>query len=163
MMTSLLHHQLMHRQQFFIETVPLLVEQLNGPQTGNIHYIINCCVNLYPVAYKQYYLRALSHVMQAVPKQVLLGELPSVRKLQPTYCNLIVSCTQLLPLLITSLECPDEGLQVSTLDGVYALIFDAPDVMASYVPTLIPKLLHLAQQAPTMVTIIVWCDFDGKY
>ena len=78
MMTSLLHHQLMYRQQFFIETVPLLVEQLNDPQNGNIHYITGVC-NLCPVAYKQYYLRALSHVMQAVPKQVLLGELPSVR------------------------------------------------------------------------------------
>lgn len=142
----------MHKQQFFIETVPLLVEQLNAPQTGNILHCINSCLcNLYPVAYKQYYLRALSHVMQAVPKQVLLGELPSVRRLQPTYCNLMFSCTQLLPLLITLLQCPDEGLQLSTLDGVYALIFDAPDVMASYVPTLIPKLLHLAQQAPTMV------------
>jgi len=62
--------------------------------------------------------------------------------------------TQLLPLLITSLECPDEGLQLSTLDGIYALIFDAPDIIASYIPTLVPKLLQLAQQAPTMVTLM---------
>ena len=58
---------------------------------------------------------------------------------------------QLLPLLITSLDCPDEALQLSTMDGIYALIFDAPDVMATYIPTVIPKLLHLAQQAVTMV------------
>jgi len=64
---------------------------------------------------------------------------------------LTFSYTQLLPLLITSLECPDDGLQLSTLDGIYALIFDAPDVMSSYIPTLVPKLLHLAQQAVTMV------------
>ena len=40
---------------------------------------------------------------------------------------------------------------MSSLDGIYALIFDAPDVMATYVPSVIPKLLHLAQQAVTMV------------
>ena len=51
---------------------------------------------------------------------------------------------------------------MSTLDGVYALIFDAPDVMASYVPTVIPKLLHLAQQAPTMVTVKHYCIVMGN-
>lgn len=52
---------------------------------------------------------------------------------------------------MTSLDYPDEALQMSSLDGIYALIFDAPDVMATYVPSVIPKLLHLAQQAVTMV------------
>lgn len=54
---------------------------------------------------------------------------------------------------MTSLECDDDGLLLSTLDGIYALIFDAPDVMACHVPSLIPKLLHLAQQAVAMVTM----------
>ena len=79
MMTSSLHHQLMYRQQFFTETVPLLVEQLNIAYNGNCYSFIVMYCHLCPVAHKQYYLRALSHVMQAVPKQVLLGELPSVR------------------------------------------------------------------------------------
>ena len=30
---------------------------------------------------RQYFLRALAHIMHSVPKQVLLGELPSVRTL----------------------------------------------------------------------------------
>ena len=64
---------------------------------------------------------------------------------------------------MTSLEYPDEALQMSSLDGIYALIFDAPDVMATYVPSVIPKLLHLAQQAVTMVIMKQWILFHNNF
>lgn len=80
----------MHKQQFFVETVPLLVEQLNTAHSGNHSSLaVYSLCHLCPVAHKQYYLRALSHVMQAVPKQVLLGELPAVRN-QPSNPTIVI-------------------------------------------------------------------------
>lgn len=60
---------------------------------------------------KAVYLVALSHLLRSVPKQVLLSELPS-----------------LLPLLFESLESTERKLKLSTLNTLYSLTFDAPDL-----------------------------------
>lgn len=105
---------------------------------------------------RQHFLRALSHIMQSVPKQVLMTELPSVRYIH-TYnamLNLVILCVccQLLPLLLESLGSEDTALRQSTLEGLHPLIQDAPGVVSDHMPSLIPRLLLLATVPDSMVS-----------
>ncbi|KJE97844.1 hypothetical protein CAOG_07928 [Capsaspora owczarzaki ATCC 30864] len=83
--------------------------------------------------HKQFYLTALSHMLQNVPKQVLLTELPS-----------------LLPLLFQSLSHANVGLRLSTINSVYLLLFDAPALLASHTPTLIKHMMALSTSPDSM-------------
>ena len=58
---------------------------------------------------------------------------------------------QLLPILMESLDRGEAELKVSTLEGLMAVTEDAPTIITSHVPTLIPKLLELAKCPDTMV------------
>ncbi len=59
--------------------------------------------------------------------------------------------TQLLPLLLKSLSSSEVGLKVSTLQGLLSLIQDTPLSVAEHTPTLVPRLLALAQDKASMV------------
>ena len=58
---------------------------------------------------------------------------------------------QLFPILVQSLDSSEVELKVSTLEGLTVVTQDAPSVITSHVPTLIPKLLELAKCPDTMV------------
>ncbi|XP_018418498.1 PREDICTED: MMS19 nucleotide excision repair protein homolog [Nanorana parkeri] len=102
--------RIMFRQRFFTENVPKLVEGFNSANEGN----------------KPNYLKALSHVLNCLPKQVLLTELPS-----------------LFSLLLEALSCSDRVVQLSTLTCLEPLLLDAADILKIHIDTLIKKLLHL--------------------
>lgn len=71
--------------------------------------------------------------------------------LPPTPLSPLPLPLQLLPILIQSLDSSEVELKVSTLEGLTAVTQDAPSVITSHVPTLIPKLLELAKCPDTMV------------
>ncbi|KAM5141580.1 MMS19 nucleotide excision repair protein homolog [Mantella aurantiaca] len=102
--------RIMFRQRFFTENVPKLVEGFNSANEDN----------------KPNYLKALSHVLNCLPKQVLLTELPS-----------------LLSLLLEALSCSDRIVQLSTLTCLEPLLLDAADILNIHIETLIRKLLSL--------------------
>ncbi|XP_062506699.1 MMS19 nucleotide excision repair protein homolog [Corticium candelabrum] len=114
--TTVCNSRLMFRQKFFIETVPILVDGFNRAQGS-----------------KSPFVKALSYVLQSVPKQVLLAELQLV-----------------MPLLIQSLSLPELSLKTSTLSTLCSLVRDAPLIISQHLTSLMPSLLSLAQQPQQM-------------
>jgi DNA repair/transcription protein MET18/MMS19 len=111
--------RLMHKQQFCVEVVPELASRFNSAAPGE----------------RQYFLRALSHILQCVPRQVMLEQL------------------QLLhPLLLESLDTDDAGLSQSTLDGIHTILQNPTSavLMSDSVPSLVPRLLTLATRPDSM-------------
>eukprot|EP00050_Salpingoeca_kvevrii_P021905 m.117654 g.117654 ORF g.117654 m.117654 type:complete len:1015 (-) comp9521_c0_seq2:143-3187(-) len=102
--------QLMYKQRFFMENIKLLVDGFHNAST-------EC---------KAHYLGSVGHILRAIPKEVLLSELPP-----------------LLPLLLKSLELDNASLLVSTIDTLYTLVFDAPELMWPLLEDLVPTLLSL--------------------
>jgi hypothetical protein len=76
---------------------------------------------------KQNYLRGISHMLRCVPKQVLVSELPA-----------------LLPVLVESLASAEVAVVVSSLDTLYTLVFDTPELMAKASDSIVDKALALA-------------------
>ncbi|KAG8435432.1 hypothetical protein GDO86_013387 [Hymenochirus boettgeri] len=109
--------RIMFRQRFFTENVPKLVQGFNSV-IGD---------------HKPNYLKALSHVLNALPKQVLMPELPS-----------------LLSLLLEALSCTDQVVQLSTLTCLEPLLLEAPETLKVHIDSLITKLLCLTSST-TMV------------
>ncbi|MGH0139795.1 UNVERIFIED_CONTAM: hypothetical protein FKN15_070106 [Acipenser sinensis] len=112
--------RMMYRQRFFTETAPKLVLGFN-------------CA---PEERKSSYLKALSHILNSLPRQVQITELPS-----------------LLPLLLEALSCPDHGVQLSTLSCLHPLLLDTPQVMTSHLETLLSRLLGLTTSPAMKVRI----------
>ncbi|XP_072883106.1 MMS19 nucleotide excision repair protein homolog isoform X3 [Hemitrygon akajei] len=112
--------RLMYRQRFFTENVPKLVQGFHVAGKDN----------------KSNYLKALSHVLNSLPKQVLLTELPS-----------------LLTLLLEALSCPDQVVQLSTLGCLHPLLLEAPHIMSLHIETLVNKLLGLTTSPAMKVRI----------
>ncbi|XP_066457176.1 MMS19 nucleotide excision repair protein homolog [Eleutherodactylus coqui] len=112
--------RIMFRQRFFTENVPKLVQGFNAANEDN----------------KPNYLKALSHVLNCLPKQVLVTELPS-----------------LISLLLEALSCPDEVVQLSTLTCLEPLLLDAAAILSVHIDTLISKLLCLTS-SPSMAVRI---------
>ncbi|KAM9326174.1 MMS19 nucleotide excision repair protein homolog [Gastrophryne carolinensis] len=112
--------RIMFRQRFFTENVPKLVEGFHSANEDN----------------KPNYLKALSHVLNCLPKQVLLTELPS-----------------LLSLLLEALSCTDRIVQLSTLTCLEPLLLDAASILNMHIDTLIKKLLNLTS-SPSMAVRI---------
>ncbi|XP_041116935.1 MMS19 nucleotide excision repair protein homolog isoform X2 [Polyodon spathula] len=112
--------RMMYRQRFFTETAPKLVLGFN-------------CA---PEERKSSYLKALSHILNSLPRQVQITELPS-----------------LLPLLLEALSCPDLGVQLSTLSCLHPLLLDTPQVMTSHLKTLLSRLLALTTSPAMKVRI----------
>ncbi|XP_076981750.1 MMS19 nucleotide excision repair protein homolog isoform X2 [Tamandua tetradactyla] len=112
--------RIMFRQRFFTDNVPALVQ---GFHTA-------------PQDVKPNYLKGLSHVLNRLPKPVLLPELPT-----------------LLSLLLEALSCPDCVVQLSTLGCLQPLLLEAPQVMSLHVDTLVTKFLNLSS-SPSMAVRI---------
>ncbi|XP_048406732.2 MMS19 nucleotide excision repair protein homolog [Stegostoma tigrinum] len=112
--------RIMYRQRFFTENVPKLVQGFHSASEDN----------------KANYLKALSHVLNSLPKQVLMTELPS-----------------LLTLLLEALSCSDQVVQLSTLGCLHPLLLDATQTMSLHVETLVNKLLNLTSSPAMKVRI----------
>ncbi|XP_044152492.1 MMS19 nucleotide excision repair protein homolog [Bufo gargarizans] len=102
--------RIMFRQRFFTENVPKLVQGFHAANGDD----------------KPNFLKALSHVLNCLPKQVLVTELPS-----------------LISLLLEALSCPDDVVQLSTLTCLEPLLLDAADILSVHIDTLISRLLRL--------------------
>ncbi|NXV02968.1 MMS19 protein, partial [Cettia cetti] len=109
--------RIMFRQRFFTDNVPKLVQGFHGAGPD----------------VKANYLKGLSHVLNHLPKPVLVTELPT-----------------LLSLLLEALSCSDRVVQLSTLSCLHPLLLEAPQVMSLHVDTLVTKFLDLTS-SPTMV------------
>ncbi|XP_072482708.1 MMS19 nucleotide excision repair protein homolog isoform X3 [Notamacropus eugenii] len=103
--------RIMFRQRFFTDSVPALVQGFHAAHQN----------------VKPNYLKGLSHVLNSLPKSVLLPELPT-----------------LLSLLLEALSCTDCVVQLSTLSCLQPLLLDAPQVMSLHVDTLVTKFLNLS-------------------
>ncbi|XP_065779093.1 MMS19 nucleotide excision repair protein homolog isoform X2 [Muntiacus reevesi] len=112
--------RIMFRQRFFTDNVPALVQGFHAA----------------PQDVKPNYLKGLSHVLNRLPKPVLLPELPT-----------------LLSLLLEALSCPDSVVQLSTLSCLQPLLLEAPQVMSLHVDTLVTKFLNLSA-SPSMAVRI---------
>ncbi|KAJ7336488.1 mms19 nucleotide excision repair [Desmophyllum pertusum] len=105
------NYRMMYRQRLFMETAPKLIQGFHSAEPE----------------FKHHYLCALSHLLQWIPKQVLLSEVPN-----------------LMPLLVQSLSCDEQSLKLSTLQTMYSLVLDAPEIITRHVTSLVPMLLGLA-------------------
>ncbi|XP_070539635.1 MMS19 nucleotide excision repair protein homolog isoform X2 [Ptychodera flava] len=114
--------KLMYRQRFFMQTLPRIVQGFDKANTET----------------KPHYLSALSHLLQFIPKQVLLSELPP-----------------LMPMLLQSLHCDQSSLYISTSETFYSLILDAPAIISQEVDSLLPQLLRLCSYQQSMKVRIV--------
>ncbi|XP_029391125.1 MMS19 nucleotide excision repair protein homolog isoform X2 [Mus pahari] len=112
--------RIMFRQRFFTDNVPALVQGFHAA----------------PQDVKPNYLKGLSHVLNRLPKPVLLPELPT-----------------LLSLLLEALSCPDSVVQLSTLSCLQPLLLEAPQIMSLHVDTLVTKFLNLSSSYSMAVRI----------
>ncbi|XP_039086193.1 MMS19 nucleotide excision repair protein homolog isoform X3 [Hyaena hyaena] len=112
--------RIMFRQRFFTDNVPALVQGFHAASQD----------------VKPNYLKGLSHVLNRLPKPVLLPELPT-----------------LLSLLLEALSCSDSVVQLSTLSCLQPLLLEAPQVMSLHVDTLVTKFLNLSS-SPSMAVRI---------
>uniref|UniRef100_A0A669Q0F9 MMS19 nucleotide excision repair protein n=1 Tax=Phasianus colchicus TaxID=9054 RepID=A0A669Q0F9_PHACC len=113
--------RIMFRQRFFTDNVPKLVEGFHGAGAD----------------VKANYLKSLSHVLNHLPKPVLVTELPT-----------------LLSLLLEALSCSDRVVQLSTLSCLQPLLLEAPQIMSLHIDTLVTKFLSLAS-SPAMVCALL--------
>ena len=58
---------------------------------------------------------------------------------------------QLMPLLVQSLSCDEQSLKLSTLQTMYSLVLDAPEIISRQVTSLVPMLLGLTKFQISMV------------
>ncbi|KAJ8264496.1 hypothetical protein GJAV_G00149820 [Gymnothorax javanicus] len=102
--------RIMYRQRFFAENSAKLLQGFNSADKGK----------------KPGYLKALSHIVNHLPRQVQLTELPV-----------------LLPLLLEALSSPDKGVQLSTLSCLHPVLMDPPPALTPQVDGLVFHLLDL--------------------
>ncbi|XP_034632772.1 MMS19 nucleotide excision repair protein homolog [Trachemys scripta elegans] len=112
--------RIMFRQRFFTDNVPKLVQGFHAAGPG----------------VKANYLKGLSHVLNHLPRPVLVTELPT-----------------LLSLLLEALSCPDCVVQLSTLNCLQPLLLEAPHVMSLHVDTLVTKFLGLTSSPAMAIRI----------
>uniref|UniRef100_A0A8D3BNG0 MMS19 nucleotide excision repair protein n=1 Tax=Scophthalmus maximus TaxID=52904 RepID=A0A8D3BNG0_SCOMX len=111
--------RIMYRQRFFSENSAKLVQGFNAA----------------PQEKKSNYLKALSNIVNKLPKQVQITELPA-----------------LLSLLLEALSCPDQGVQLSTLSCLEPVLVDPPPALIQQLEALVSRLLALTS-SPTMVKL----------
>ena len=56
-----------------------------------------------------------------------------------------------MPLLVQSLSCDEQSLKLSTLQTMYSLVLDAPEIISRQVTSLVPMLLGLTKFQLSMV------------
>ncbi|XP_028975965.2 MMS19 nucleotide excision repair protein homolog [Esox lucius] len=112
--------RIMYRQRFFTENSSKLVQGFNTA----------------PQERKSCYLKALSHILTNLPRQVQITELPA-----------------LLPLLLEALSCPDQGVQQSTLSCLQPVLLDPPSALITQLEALVGRMLSLITSPSMKVRI----------
>ncbi|XP_076615443.1 MMS19 nucleotide excision repair protein homolog isoform X2 [Chaetodon auriga] len=112
--------RIMYRQRFFSENSAKLVQGFNAA----------------PQEKKPNYLKALSNIVNKLPKQVQVTELPA-----------------LLSLLLEALSCPDQGVQLSTLSCLEPILVDPPPALIQQLEALVNRLLALTSSPDMNVRI----------
>ncbi|XP_072523685.1 MMS19 nucleotide excision repair protein homolog isoform X1 [Salminus brasiliensis] len=112
--------RIMYRQRFFAENSAKLVQGFNSAEKES----------------KSVYLKALSHIVNNLPRQVQLSELPA-----------------LLPLLLEALSCPDQAVQLSTLSCLQPVLLDPPPALTTQLEALFSRLLALTSSPAMKVRI----------
>ncbi|XP_053741808.1 MMS19 nucleotide excision repair protein homolog isoform X1 [Synchiropus splendidus] len=102
--------RIMYRQRFFSENSAKLVKGFNAA----------------PQEKKPNYLKALSNIVNKLPKQVQVTELPA-----------------LLSLLLEALSCPDQSVQLSTLSCLEPVLADPPPALIQQLEALVTRLTAL--------------------
>ncbi|KAM7382049.1 hypothetical protein PAMA_012757 [Pampus argenteus] len=113
--------RIMYRQRFFSENSAKLVQGFNAA----------------PQEKKPNYLKALSNIVNKLPKQVQVTELPA-----------------LLSLLLEALSCPDRGVQLSTLSCLEPVLIDPPPALIQQLEALVNRLLALICSPAMNVRIV---------
>ncbi|XP_044194610.1 MMS19 nucleotide excision repair protein homolog isoform X1 [Thunnus albacares] len=113
--------RIMYRQRFFSENSAKLVQGFNAA----------------PQEKKPNYLKALSNIVNKLPKQVQVTELPA-----------------LLSLLLEALSCPDQGVQLSTLSCLEPVLIDPPPALIQQLEALVNRLLALTSSPAMNVRIV---------
>ncbi|KAL6094473.1 mms19 [Pungitius sinensis] len=112
--------RIMYRQRFFSENSAKLVRGFDAA----------------PREKKPNYLKALSNIVNKLPKQVQLTELPA-----------------LLSLLLEALSCPDHGVQLSTLSCLEPVLVEPPPALIQQLEALVGRLLGLTSSGVMSVRI----------
>uniref|UniRef100_A0A8C8R709 MMS19 nucleotide excision repair protein n=1 Tax=Pelusios castaneus TaxID=367368 RepID=A0A8C8R709_9SAUR len=112
--------RIMFRQRFFTDNMPKLVQAFHAASPD----------------VQANYLKGLSHVLNYLPRPVLVPELPT-----------------LLSLLLEALSCPDCVVQLSTLTCLQPLLLEASPVLSLHVDTLVTKFLGLTASPAMAVRI----------
>uniref|UniRef100_A0A8C7J1N0 MMS19 nucleotide excision repair protein n=1 Tax=Oncorhynchus kisutch TaxID=8019 RepID=A0A8C7J1N0_ONCKI len=112
--------RIMYRQRFFTENSAKLVQGFNSAAQEK----------------KSGYLKALSHIVNYLPRQVQLTELPA-----------------LLPLLLEALSCPDQAVQLSTLSCLQPVLMDPPSALITQLEALVGRTLTLTTSPAMKVRI----------
>ncbi|XP_061823362.1 MMS19 nucleotide excision repair protein homolog isoform X2 [Nerophis lumbriciformis] len=112
--------RIMYRQRFFSENSSKLVQGFNAA----------------PEEKKPNYLKALSNIVNKLPKQVQVTELPA-----------------LLSLLLQALTFPDQGVQLSTLSCLEPVLADPPPALIQQLEALFNRLLALTSSPAMNVRI----------
>ncbi|XP_042623031.1 MMS19 nucleotide excision repair protein homolog [Cyprinus carpio] len=112
--------RIMYRQRFFAENSTKLVQGFNSAEQEK----------------KSCYLKALSHIVSNLPRQVQLTELPA-----------------LLPLLLEALSCADQAVQLSTLSCLQPVLLEPPEALRNQLEALFSRLLALTTSPAMKVRI----------
>lgn len=128
MLTFTALRQLLYKQRFFTYLLPKLVTSYKAASSED----------------QVIYLTALSSVLQHIPKQLTLSELPKVCSLsliERAQRSLRHPATQLLPLLITALDLPDPLLRANVIDALAVLVKEVPAEMENSISGIAGKVL----------------------
>ncbi|KAI2658866.1 hypothetical protein H4Q32_017019 [Labeo rohita] len=112
--------RIMYRQRFFAENSTKLVQGFNSAEQEK----------------KSCYLKALSHIVSNLPRQVQLTELPA-----------------LLPLLLEALSCADQAVQLSTLSCLQPVLLEPPPALRNQLEALFSRILALTTSPAMKVRI----------
>ncbi|KAM9716751.1 MMS19 nucleotide excision repair protein homolog isoform 1-T1 [Menidia menidia] len=112
--------RIMYRQRFFSENSAKLVQGFNAA----------------PQEKKSNYLKALSNIVNKLPQQVQVTELPA-----------------LLSLLLEALTCPDQAVQLSTLCCLEPVLTSPPQALIQQLEALVSRLLALVRSPAMNVRI----------
>ncbi|KAI1887019.1 hypothetical protein AGOR_G00201730 [Albula goreensis] len=112
--------RIMYRQRFFTENSAKLFQGFNSAEKDR----------------KSGYLKALSHIVNHLPRQVQITELPA-----------------LLPLLLEALSCTEQGVQLSTLSCLHPILTDPPPALTPHLDSLVSHLLALTTSTVMNVRI----------
>ena len=106
---------IMFKQRLFTVSLPLLLADYRNAEV------------------KHFYVIALSHLMQFVPRQVLVPEIH-----------------HLLPVLLHSLTTEAPSVMLTSLHTLTELIADNSEILQSYVDDILPRVLALSAYRPLM-------------